>query len=150
MIDNNKDQDEWTNSLTLGSKLFRIRIRIRITEPELSLDNRTQNSGPEPKGVSINWSNWESRSWTQGVSIKSSRKRLRTKILSQFQITYWRRISSWTISSIFIIIYRINQGSGSVDRWDGSIFFQPIFSSLISGNEVSLTLLSTMGHWKLG
>ena len=45
MIDNNKDQDEWTNSLTLGSKLFRIRIRIRIriTEPELSLDNQTRN-----------------------------------------------------------------------------------------------------------
>ncbi len=79
------DQDEWTNSLTLGSKSVtdtdknpdcgtRIESRYRITE-----------SGPEPKGVSINWSNWESRSWTQGVSIMSSWKSLRTKILSQFQ-----------------------------------------------------------------
>jgi hypothetical protein len=60
-------------------------------------------------------------------------------LLSQFRITYWRRISSWTISSIFII-YRINQDQDQlyVVRCvrTNPDFSKSIVSSQITGNEV--------------
>jgi hypothetical protein len=59
-----------------GSIRYSIQYRIRITEPELSLDNRTQS--PD-------------------LNQKESQHESRAEISSK--ITYWRRISLWTISS---------------------------------------------------
>jgi hypothetical protein len=109
MIDN-VDQDEWFNLyLYLGS------CWVNKSRYEARYDTRYNTgyeSGPEP----------ELRSLDQLIElrIKELNKRsLDTKVelnpdvwgpgllLNQFRITFWRRISSWTISSIFII-YQIN------------------------------------------
>jgi hypothetical protein len=114
-------------------------IRIRITEPELSLDNRTQSPDLNQK---------ESRSLDTKVELKSIR--LRTKILNQFQDHLLKK--DQFVDDLFniFIIYRINQEpkSGSVVcvRW---VRTNPDFSVNISvqitGNEV-FNFVSNIRH----
>ena len=56
-----------------GSIRYSIQYRIRITEPELSLDNRTQSPDLNQKeSWSIDRAETENQSWTQGVSTRKS------------------------------------------------------------------------------
>jgi hypothetical protein len=102
MIDNTY-QDEWFNLYLYTGSIVDTRYSILETgyrNPKRSPDlnqkesrsiDRAENLTEleaEGKGVSTQKSSWKS-------------SRLRTRILNQFQITYWRRISSWT--DFFII-----------------------------------------------
>ena len=93
------DQDEWFNLyLYLGSCWVKSRYELDTildTRPDTSPDlnqrksrsiDRTENI-TELKGVLTQKVELKSRVWGQGLLLTSSK------------ITYWRRISSWTISS---------------------------------------------------
>jgi hypothetical protein len=97
MIDNNADQDEWTNSLTLGSCWVNVRDEAwydtrydtgyKVRNWQRSLDTK---SSWIPK-----FTNQESR---HKVGLKS--RRLRTKITPKpVRITYWEISSSSTEST---------------------------------------------------
>jgi len=114
-------------------------ILIRLKEPVSwrKPDLRTRNF--DFNQIKLYW-NWESQGAERSLDKKVELKqfRLRTKTLSQFQITYWRRISSWTISS---------SSTGSTRNQDQFVFVfvetnQPGFFSRCfmsdKGNEVSL------------
>ncbi len=115
------DQDEWTNSLSLGSNPGQSCSGYEYPdtnpdyEPELSLDT----------GHEI-WT-WTKESRHES---RAESRRLRTRITSS-KITYWRRISSWTISSSSTSTRELNQISLLSLTWrvtEGRPnFFKPFF-----------------------
>ena len=146
MIDNNVDQDEWFNLyLCLGScwvnkSRYETRYDTRY-DTGYKVRTRTKESRSIDRAETENLTELNARSLDTKVELNPDVWGPGL-LLSQFRITYWRRISSWTISSIFII-YRINQDQDQlyVVRWDGPtrIFQKSLFSGLITGNEVLIT-----------
>ncbi len=147
-----------------GSIRYSIQYRIRITEPELSLDNRTQSPDLNQKeswsidrAETENLTELNARSLDTKVELKSIR--LRTKILSQFQEHLLKK--DQFVDDVFniFIIYRINQDQDLSKplkeepvvcvrcvRTDPD--FSVNISVQITGNEVSLISYRKSDIWK--
>ncbi len=123
----------------LDTKLFRIRIRVRITEPESSLD--TGHKYPDLKSRSIDRT--ENITELKGVLTQKSRaeiQSLRTGITSnQFQDHLLKK--DQFVDDLFTLHLPDQPGTGTVCcvrcvRTEPG-FSKSIFSSQITGNEVS-------------
>ena len=120
------DQDEWFNLyLYLGSCWVKSRYEARYdTRYETGYE-----SGPEPKEVSINWSNREYHGAERSLDTKSRAEiqSLRTGITSnQFQDHLLKKDKF--VDDLFII-YQINQEPGSVVVRERPGFFSQCFMS---------------------
>jgi hypothetical protein len=102
--------DEWFNLYLYSGSIESIQYSILDTGHK-SWNLRIQRSWKLKAKESRHESRAESEVREPGVLTQSwaESRRLRTRITpNQFQVTYWRRISSWT--DIFIInLYQINQ-----------------------------------------
>ena len=103
MIDNNVDQDEWFNLyLCLGScwvnkSRYETRYDTRY-DTGYKVRTRTKESRSIDRAETENLTELNARSLDTKVELNPDVWGPGL-LLNQFRITYWRRISSWTISS---------------------------------------------------
>ncbi len=148
------DQDEWFNLyLYLGSCWVNTSRDMRLdTILDKITDTKIRTWTKESRSIDRAeiWESHGAGSLHKGVSteVQLKSKRLRTRILSQFQDHLLE--DQFVDRSLHHLPIPKEPGSvcnSVLFRWDGSTrFVKPIFSSLRTGNEVSLTLISKIRH----